>query len=591
MATVTRYPSSNSAVSGSWTNPTNAYADDGSVVSCAHGGTNNSSSDRQFGTFGFDAQIPGGSTINSVQIEVEHRVSATSNIAFLENWASISSTAGATNSDSAEPTTLTARTYSSYARPGGGSWTRADLLDGTFTVTLRARNGNSNSAITYEWDYVRVTVDYTAPTGSGTVVSQDADVDGVGERTVTGSGAPAAQSASASGSGTVSGSSSTEIASEAPLVLLYRRKSGPRSVRTEQQRGYRYGTGAAVSGSSTSSGEGERIVTGSGALLAGSATLAAHGIGGDEKHYHQPNVVLLYRRRAPARPLVPTSLPKQTHTGSGAVVAQDAQVSGEGSTPGSHSGTGSAAAQSASVSGAGVVVRRNTTGLPVRRLYRRGRLWGEAPSVIFLEEGHSGLGAVVAQNASTSGVGERIVTGTGASTGQSASTSGIGERVVTGSGALSGQEASTSGVGLVSGANTHSGTGAAVSDAAAVAGVGERVVTGAGAAVSANASSSGEGELVGFAGGTGALVAQSASSSGVGIRIVTGAGAAVSQTSVVAGIGPRTVTGSGVLLAQASRVRGSDAERFDPQGTFIVRDGSMIYVTADGTEIYVTRSA
>jgi hypothetical protein len=161
MTTVTRFPTADTAISGTWTTPTNVQADDGSVASITRGTTKNSQDDRGQGNYGFDASIPAGAVINSVQINVEHRVQATGNICFLENFASISGTPGATNSDSTEPTTLTVVNYSSYARPGGGSWTRNDLLDGTFTTTIRARNGNNATSNTWEWDYISVTVDYS----------------------------------------------------------------------------------------------------------------------------------------------------------------------------------------------------------------------------------------------------------------------------------------------------------------------------------------------------------------------------------------------------------------------------------------------
>jgi len=162
MPVVTRYPSTDTAVSGTWTNPTNVQADDGAVASVTIG-AKNTTNDREQGGFGFDAAIPAGSTINSVQIEVEHRVTTTGGVANLENLARIGTTDGAINSDTLEPTTLTARTYPNYARPGGGSWTRADLLDGTFKTRTRARSGNNATSVTYEWDYIRVTVDYSAP--------------------------------------------------------------------------------------------------------------------------------------------------------------------------------------------------------------------------------------------------------------------------------------------------------------------------------------------------------------------------------------------------------------------------------------------
>lgn len=170
MATLTKYPTTDTAVSGGWSNPTNVQADDGAVASINIASKNNTF-DREQAGYGFDA-IPDGSTVNSVTIEVEHRVTNTSNICFLENLAAVSGTFGAVNSDSLEPTTLTARTYA-YARPGGGSWTKADLIDGVFKTRIRARNGNNATSVNFEWDYIRVVVDYTPPgssTGTATLM-------------------------------------------------------------------------------------------------------------------------------------------------------------------------------------------------------------------------------------------------------------------------------------------------------------------------------------------------------------------------------------------------------------------------------------
>lgn len=164
MPVITRYPTTDTAVSGGWVNPTNVQADDNAVASIAIS-TKNNTNDREQGGYGFDSIVPGNATINTVTVEVEHRVTSTSNISFLENYAIVNGVTGAVNSDNTEPTVLTARTYP-YARPGGGSWTPADLNDANFVTRIRQRNGNNASSVTFEWDYIRVTVDYT-PAGSG----------------------------------------------------------------------------------------------------------------------------------------------------------------------------------------------------------------------------------------------------------------------------------------------------------------------------------------------------------------------------------------------------------------------------------------
>jgi len=159
MATATEYAANASGTS--WTNPTNANADDGSNATYTIAAKNTTGNENTLSNFGFDTSIPVGAVINSVQLVVEHFVSGTGGIAFLESAVAIGATTGTFNSEGGEPTSPTQATYSTVARPGGGSWTRADLLDGTFTVRLRARSGNSATSVTYSWDYARVVVDYT----------------------------------------------------------------------------------------------------------------------------------------------------------------------------------------------------------------------------------------------------------------------------------------------------------------------------------------------------------------------------------------------------------------------------------------------
>ncbi len=168
MTTATEF--AGGASGAGWTTPANANADDGAYATYTIAAKNTTGVDNVLTSFGFDSSIPAGSTINSVSLEVQHKVSTTGGIAFLESALAIGATTGTYNSDGTEPIVDTIATYSSMARPGGGSWTRADLLDGTFTVKLRARSGNSATSVTYSWDYAKVIVDYTPP-GFGALMS------------------------------------------------------------------------------------------------------------------------------------------------------------------------------------------------------------------------------------------------------------------------------------------------------------------------------------------------------------------------------------------------------------------------------------
>lgn len=161
MAQVTEYAS---AASGAgWTTPTNANADDAAYATYTIAAKNTTGVENLLENFGFDAVIPVGAAISQVALEVQHKVSTNAGIAHLESAVAVGGTTGTFNTDSTKPTTDTAVAYTSVARPGGGAWTRDDLLDGTFTVRLRARSGNNATSVVYSWDYARVVVTYSMP--------------------------------------------------------------------------------------------------------------------------------------------------------------------------------------------------------------------------------------------------------------------------------------------------------------------------------------------------------------------------------------------------------------------------------------------
>jgi hypothetical protein len=129
------------------------------------------------GTFGFDSTIPANATITGVTVSVEWKVSTTSSIATLGARAYVNgSPVGTELVNTAEPTGDTTQTFTV---PG---LTRAQLLNGTFGVRVRATRGNSNTAFTASLDAVSVTVDYTVPgnmtmttNANGNLVAKGAD--------------------------------------------------------------------------------------------------------------------------------------------------------------------------------------------------------------------------------------------------------------------------------------------------------------------------------------------------------------------------------------------------------------------------------
>lgn len=112
-------------------------------------------------TFGFDAVLPDNIVISDVTINVRWKVSTTSSIANLGAAPRTGGTTGSKNQVTSEPTTDTLSSFTALARPGGGVWTRADLLDATYSVRLYADQGNSSTSVTYSFGYVETVVTYS----------------------------------------------------------------------------------------------------------------------------------------------------------------------------------------------------------------------------------------------------------------------------------------------------------------------------------------------------------------------------------------------------------------------------------------------
>ena len=154
---VTRFPSANAAYSGAgFTNPNNLHANDGVYGTAApakNGGLGNA-----YSGFGFDAQIPSGSTIDAVKVIYEFKVSGTGSVAIQRVKARIGGVEEENHDNTNEPTSDTGVTVDITA---DRVWSRDNLLDASFELIGEARRGNNNTSYTSSWDYVSVEVTYT----------------------------------------------------------------------------------------------------------------------------------------------------------------------------------------------------------------------------------------------------------------------------------------------------------------------------------------------------------------------------------------------------------------------------------------------
>lgn len=165
MAIVTAYPTANAAETGAGlTNPANCQTSSGSdpndgVYATAAPGKNTTLATK-FQNFGLDSLIPAGSTITNVTISYEWKASTTGSVATARTYTKVGGSAGSNHDDTTEPAADTVNTYDVTSER---SWTRADLLNGTFEIVLAAVQGASSTAVTFSFDYVKVSVSFTLP--------------------------------------------------------------------------------------------------------------------------------------------------------------------------------------------------------------------------------------------------------------------------------------------------------------------------------------------------------------------------------------------------------------------------------------------
>lgn len=168
MATSVKFPTGNATtatIAGTVSAFTNALtglnADDGVDARIATATKNTNATITTASAFGFDADIPVGAVIDQVDIEVQ-----TQNVTTSQGTQFVAVVVGGTvgvEQSNAGSTTLTTRTFTNMTKSGGVALSRADLLNGTFAVRVRALQPNNTTSTTYGWDYVKVTVTYHLP--------------------------------------------------------------------------------------------------------------------------------------------------------------------------------------------------------------------------------------------------------------------------------------------------------------------------------------------------------------------------------------------------------------------------------------------
>lgn len=158
MATVSKL--TRGAVAGNgWTNPANATADDAVYATCAPAKNATVTGDWDFAAF-TDAELPVGSTINSVTIETQFKVSTASSVATYHHQPLNNGVAGTDATDTTEPTADKIVTNAAFSTVP----TETDLKTaGRIVARAAGQRGNNNTAVTFSLDYAKVTVDYTAP--------------------------------------------------------------------------------------------------------------------------------------------------------------------------------------------------------------------------------------------------------------------------------------------------------------------------------------------------------------------------------------------------------------------------------------------
>jgi hypothetical protein len=301
-----------------WLTASSIGADDGSeaqITAATYDATDHSYRLKAT-NFGFSADIPAGSTINGITVEIDRRCFA--GAAQDQEVRLYDSTGTLVGSDkqtaTAWPATLAVATYGSSSDTWASGLDADDIRSAGFGVALIVLADGANTDIGV--DFIRVTVDYTppAPSGTGAISVPAATVAGTGTLVLTGTGAISVPAPTVAGTGaevfTATGAVSVPAATVDGSGAEVFTATGAVSV-----------PAAPVAGSGDHTEGGPAPVTGTGAISVPAATVAGSG-----------TLIL---------------------TGTGAIAVPAATVDGSGSSTLVITGTGSITTPAATVSGEG----------------------------------------------------------------------------------------------------------------------------------------------------------------------------------------------------------------------------------------------
>ena len=163
MATATKATRGNVGTNN-WTLPLNALTDDGVLyATCAPAKNASVIGDWDFEAF-TDGEIPPGSTINSVTMRAQYKVSTTASIASLGVQNGNNGAFDAEETHATEPLTDT-----NFDTVYNSAPSITDLKTaGRLVARIRGIRGNDNDAVTFSLDYIELRVDYTNNSVTGT---------------------------------------------------------------------------------------------------------------------------------------------------------------------------------------------------------------------------------------------------------------------------------------------------------------------------------------------------------------------------------------------------------------------------------------